>query len=44
MALKEARVWGVKEKLFERVLPLLADHQLATCWPPATSATASSRA
>ncbi len=29
MALKEARVWGVKEKLFERVLPMLADHQLA---------------
>ena len=29
MALKEARVWGVKEKLFERVLPLLAGHQLA---------------
>jgi DNA polymerase-3 subunit delta len=29
MALKEARVWGLKEKLFERVLPTLADHQLA---------------
>ncbi len=29
LALKTARVWGVKEKLFERVLPLLADHQLA---------------
>jgi len=29
MALKEARVWGVKERLFERVLPALADHQLA---------------
>jgi DNA polymerase-3 subunit delta len=29
MALKEARVWGVKEKLFERVLPLLAGYQLA---------------
>ncbi len=29
MALKEARVWGVKERLFERVLPTLADHQLA---------------
>ena len=29
MALKDARVWGVKEKLFERVLPLLADHQIA---------------
>jgi DNA polymerase-3 subunit delta len=29
MAVKEARVWGLKEKLFERVLPLLAGHQLA---------------
>jgi DNA polymerase-3 subunit delta len=29
LALKEARVWGLKEKLFERALPLLADHQLA---------------
>lgn len=29
LALKDARVWGVKEKLFERVLPLLASHQMA---------------
>ncbi len=29
LALKDARVWGVKERLFERVLPLLASHQLA---------------
>ncbi|MDE2369793.1 MAG: DNA polymerase III subunit delta [Burkholderiales bacterium] len=29
LALKDARVWGVKEKLFERVLPALAAHQLA---------------
>jgi DNA polymerase III subunit delta len=29
MALREARVWGLKEKLFERVLPSLASHQLA---------------
>jgi len=29
LALREARAWGSKEKLFERVLPLLADHQLA---------------
>ena len=29
LALKEARAWGVKERLFERVLPALADHQLA---------------
>jgi DNA polymerase-3 subunit delta len=29
LALKEAQAWGLKEKLFERVLPLLADHQLA---------------
>jgi DNA polymerase III subunit delta len=29
MALKESRVWGVKERLFERIVPALADHQLA---------------
>jgi DNA polymerase-3 subunit delta len=29
MALREQRVWGVKEKLYERALPQLADHQLA---------------
>jgi DNA polymerase-3 subunit delta len=29
LALKDARVWGAKEKLLERVLPLLADHQVA---------------
>ncbi len=29
LALREARVWGLKEKLFERVLPRLADHQIA---------------
>ena len=29
LALREARVWGLKERLFERALPLLADHQLA---------------
>jgi DNA polymerase III subunit delta len=29
LALREARIWGAKERLFERVLPLLADHQLA---------------
>ena len=29
LALKDARVWGVKEKLFERVLPMLASHQMA---------------
>jgi len=29
VALKTARVWGAKEKLFERVLPQLAGHQLA---------------
>jgi len=28
MALREARVWGPKERLYERVLPLLAGHQL----------------
>ena len=29
LALREARVWGLKERLFERVVPQLADHQLA---------------
>ncbi len=29
MALREARVWGPKERLFERALPLLAEHQIA---------------
>lgn len=29
LALREAQAWGLKEKLFERVLPLLAGHQLA---------------
>jgi len=29
MALREQRVWGVKEKLFERVLPGFSDHALA---------------
>ena len=29
MALREARVWGAKERLYERVLPALAERQLA---------------
>ena len=29
LALREARAWGLKEKLFERALPLLAGHTLA---------------
>jgi DNA polymerase-3 subunit delta len=29
LALREARVWGLKEKLFERALPLLSEPQLA---------------
>ncbi|MBI5257111.1 MAG: DNA polymerase III subunit delta [Burkholderiales bacterium] len=29
MALREVRVWGAKERLFERALPMLALHQLA---------------
>jgi len=29
IALREARVWGTKERLYERVLPSLAEHQLA---------------
>ncbi|WP_284618110.1 DNA polymerase III subunit delta [Aquabacterium humicola] len=29
VALREARVWGLKERLFERVLPLISAHQIA---------------
>jgi DNA polymerase-3 subunit delta len=29
MALRSARVWGVKERLYERLVPRLADHTLA---------------
>src|SRR5215510_2170767 len=29
VALREARVWGTKERLFERLVPLLSDHTLA---------------
>ncbi len=29
LALQEARVWGAKQRLFERVLPTLAGHRLA---------------
>ncbi|MEP7296705.1 MAG: DNA polymerase III subunit delta [Burkholderiales bacterium] len=29
MALREARVWGAKERLFERVVPMLSDHTVA---------------
>jgi DNA polymerase-3 subunit delta len=29
MAFNEQRVWGVKQRLYERVLPLLAEHRLA---------------
>jgi len=29
MALREARVWGAKERLFERVVPLLTDNTMA---------------
>ena len=29
MALREARVWGAKERLFERILPLLSEHTVA---------------
>ena len=29
MALREARAWGAKERLYERVLPALVEHQLA---------------
>ena len=36
LALSQARVWGQKEKLFERAVPLLADHHLAR-WLAAAS-------
>jgi DNA polymerase-3 subunit delta len=29
MALREARVWGAKERLFERVVPMLSEHTIA---------------
>ena len=29
IALREGRVWGAKERLFERVVPLLTDHAVA---------------
>ena len=29
MALREGRVWGAKERLFERVVPMLTDHTVA---------------
>ena len=31
MALRENRVWGIKERLFERVLPRLTEVKLASC-------------
>src|SRR5262245_4603507 len=36
MALREARGWGAKERLFERLVPLLSDHTLAH-WVEAAS-------
>jgi DNA polymerase-3 subunit delta len=36
MALREARVWGAKERLFERLVPVLSDHTLAH-WVEAAS-------
>jgi len=29
LALRESRVWGAKERLFERALPLISDHAMA---------------
>jgi DNA polymerase III subunit delta len=29
LAMNEARVWGLKQKLIERVVPMLSDHQIA---------------
>ena len=36
LALRESRVWGAKERLFERLVPLLSDHTLAH-WVEAAS-------
>jgi DNA polymerase-3 subunit delta len=36
MAMRESRVWGAKERLFERLVPLLSDHTLAH-WVEAAS-------
>jgi DNA polymerase III subunit delta len=36
LALREVRAWGAKERLYERALPLLAEHQLAH-WVQAAS-------
>ena len=45
MALRENRVWGAKERLFERVLPkLCASPRWPSCCSPPTWWTASSRA
>ena len=45
MALREQRVWGLKERLFERVLPRLDDRlRWTTCCIRPTWSTASSRA
>lgn len=44
MALRENRVWGIKEKLFERVLPRSATPPWRICCTPHTRWTASSRA
>ena len=44
MALREQRVWGLRERLFERVLPRLPRQRWTTCCIRRTSSTASSRA
>ena len=36
MAMRESRVWGAKERLFERLVPLVSDHTLAH-WVEAAS-------
>ena len=44
LALREARVWGAKERVFERAVTLdRASRRSPTCSTPRTSATAWSR-
>ena len=40
LALREARVWGAKERVFERAVTLLSDSRWRICSRPRTSATA----
>jgi hypothetical protein len=40
LALREARVWGAKERVFERALALLSEPRSPSCSRRRTSATA----